>query len=360
MPAFTRSLLVCLAVIAASVLPVSPAVAQPVYAVVDLGQAPPLPDREPAPYTCPADPCPDLMLMNGKGQLVISRRLRNSADVYYWEPGLNAPVRVDPHSDDTAYAAAISSNGIVVGTNSGGFAVPFVWSRSAGYRALCCADTYFPLGVNASGVVVGFRFFGGFRAVIWNNLATATYIDDLEISGGGPWERFDWARTISDDGTISGVGQLRTSSGVVQPHYFALIPTPAGSGALDRRDWTASATEWSADDPPSQAIDGNIGTRFSTGRAQHDSQGFSVTWPGDRTIGRIRMEVGPSSGDYPRTCGIWVTDTSGNVTFVDCAADASGIVDVSFTPLPVNKIEVWQWGAASSWWSIAELNVFKP
>jgi hypothetical protein len=72
------------------------------------------------------------------------------------------------------------------------------------------------------------------------------------------------------------------------------------------------------------------------------------------------MEVGPSSTDYPRACGIWVTDTSGNVTFIDCAADASGTVDVSFTPLQVNKIEVWQWGAASSWWSIAELNVFKP
>src|SRR5436189_216609 len=30
---------------------------------------------------------------------------------------------------------------------------------------------------------------------------------------------------------------------------------------------------------------------------------------------RIRMDVGASGNDYPRTCGIWVKDTTGNVTF---------------------------------------------
>ena len=54
------------------------------------------------------------------------------------------------------------------------------------------------------------------------------------------------------------------------------------------------------------------------GDAQHDSQGFFVRWPGDRTIGRIRMDVGPSTGDYPRTCGIWVKGGVETVTFVNC------------------------------------------
>jgi hypothetical protein len=47
---------------------------------------------------------------------------------------------------------------------------------------------------------------------------------------------------------------------------------------------------------------------------------------------------------------------SANVTFVNCAVDGSGNVDVSFTPIPVRKIEVWQWGSAPAWSSIAEFN----
>ena len=131
-----------------------------------------------------------------------------------------------------------------------------------------------------------------------------------------------------------------------------------GDGTLNRSDWTASATESAPGDPPAHAIDGDLNTRFSTGNAQHDSQGFQVSWPGDRIVGRIRFEVGPSTGDYPTTCGIWVTDTFGRVTFVNCAADGSGTVDVSFPPIRVQKIEVWQWGSAPAWWSIAEFNAY--
>ena len=140
---------------------------------------------------------------------------------------------------------------------------------------------------------------------------------------------------------------------------WSVTEIQTSAGPLDRSDWTVVATESSPSDPPEQAIDGDLATRFSTGNAQHDSQGFIVSWPEDRSIGRIRMEVGPSTGDYPRTCGIWVKDTVGSVTSVDCAADASGNVDVTFSPVAASKIEVWQWGTSGSWWSIAEFNVFE-
>src|SRR4051812_49301476 len=52
------------------------------------------------------------------------------------------------------------------------------------------------------------------------------------------------------------------------------IPDSAGGGALDRSDWTVVATEQAPSDPPEHAIDGNLDTRFSTGNAQHDNQGF--------------------------------------------------------------------------------------
>jgi len=140
---------------------------------------------------------------------------------------------------------------------------------------------------------------------------------------------------------------------------WSVTDIPDSAGPLDRSDWTVVATEQSPWDPPEHAIDGNLDTRFSTGNSQHDNQGFIVSWPGDRTIGRIQMEIGPSTGDYPRACGIWVKDTAGSVTFVACAADVNGNVDVTFSPLAASIIEVWQWGTANSWWSIAEFNVFE-
>ncbi len=131
--------------------------------------------------------------------------------------------------------------------------------------------------------------------------------------------------------------------------------------ALDRSDWTVSATESSPSDFPSNAIDGNPATRWSSGEAQHDSQGFFVSWPTDRLIRRIRMEVGDSVNDWPRQCAIWVKDSSYNVTFAGyCNTDSNGTVDMTLpSPTLVNRIEIWQWGVTTWWWSISELNVFQ-
>jgi hypothetical protein len=326
------------------------AAAQPTYTVKDLGPAPD-----------PSTPTSAVLLSNGSGQVVMRQPFAGpgARNAFFWEPGLPAPVLAGARVDDTQNVFAISSNGFVAGLNDGGFATPYRWSRSGRYEALAGVDTYYPLAVNASGVVVGTQLFGTFRAVVWYapRPAAATYIDDLSIEGRDGWNTFNQALSISDDGIITGIGRFVTSTGAIVPRYFALIPS---GGALDRSDWTASATEFSPNDPPANAIDGNINTRFSTGQAQHDSQGFAVSWPGDRTIGRIRFEVGPNIGDYPRTCGIWVTDSAANVTFVPCQVDGSGNVDVSFSPIPAQKIEVWQWGTAAQWWSIAEFNAFKP
>lgn len=329
--------------------------AQPAYVVTDLGRA-----HEP-PINAPPSPP---LVGNGTGQIgFIGANAFGGSNAYYWEPGLPTRQFAALHPDDSQRLYGISSNGILIGTNNGGGAAPYRWSRSEGFVVLAVSglgDSYYPLGVNASGVVVGTRLAGTFRAVVWFQPQQITFIDELTMNGGGPWQSFDQALAISDAGVITGIGHLNTSTGTIEPHFFALTPTSGGGGgALNRSDWTATATEFSSDAPPSNAIDGDLNTRFSTGQGQHDSQGFVVSWPGDRTISRIRFEVGPSTGDYPRICGIWVKDTNGNVTEVPCHADGSGNVDVSFAALPVQKIEVWQWGTSGSWWSIAEFNAFK-
>jgi hypothetical protein len=331
--------------------------AQTDYTVFDLGPASPVTSELPWWYVRCSSPCEDSMLMNGNGQVAIRKQRTTPAavdSVLYWEPGMAVPITVG-RSDTEARLSAMSGNGWITGTSNGGVSAPFVWSKAAGYLALCCPDYYYPLAINAKGVAVGYYDASPRRAVVWND-RTPTLLDDLNIVGKERWT-FQDAQGISDDGKISGIGLLTTSTGVAESHYFVLTPTP-NSGALDRRDWIVWATENAPADPPGNALDGNINTRFSTGTAQHDSQGFFVQWAGDRTIGRIRMDPGPSTGDYPRTCGIWVKNAAGAVTFVNCQADASGVVDVSFPPMPAQNVEVWQWGNSAYWWSIAEFNVF--
>jgi hypothetical protein len=357
MNACFRAILICSLSVFASVLTPLNGAAQPVYSVMDLGKAPE--PVIPEPYNFSNGGGIEFMAGNPSGQIIISRFIPGNIGAFFWEPGLTAPIRIGI-SDDSVNAAGISGNGYVVGTNSGGFQTPYIWSRATGRVVLQGGiDNLYPLAVNTSALVVGFDSgTSPQRAVLWNQERERIYLDELPITGKGPWTGFEQARTISDAGSITGIGRFISSGGVVEPHYFALVPVASSDGALNRSDWVASATESAPGDPPAHAIDGDLNTRFSTGKAQHDSQGFQVSWPADRIVGRIRFEVGPSTGDYPTTCGIWVTDTSANVTFINCMADGSGNVDVSFTPIPVQKIEVWQWGSAPAWWSIAEFNAY--
>jgi hypothetical protein len=350
-----RRVFVCVGIVGGILLNGRPSAAQSDYTVTDLGVAAPLDaTQRPEPYRCYAD-C-DQVLTNQNGQIAMAVPGPNIFAVYYWEPGMSARTQIQTN-EDAVRLAAISSNGYVTGTSDGGVQEPFVWSKTAGMFAMFGPDFYYPLAVNAQGMVVGTQQAAGFRAVLWNyHTSKSVYLDDLNIEGKQVWA-FQQAQAIDDAGRISGVGLLTTSAGTTETHFFLL--TPVSNGGMDRSDWTVMATEASPTDPPKNAIDGNLATRWSTGDPQHDSQGFFVSWPGDRTVGRIRMEVGPSTGDYPRMVGIWVKDSAGNVTYVPCQADASGIVDVSFTPTPVARVEVWQWGTAGSWWSIAEFDAFQ-
>jgi hypothetical protein len=356
----SRAILICSLAVFATVLYPLTGAAQPAYSVRDLGNAPePI---VPEPYNV-SNAAVEFVAANPSGQTILNRFIPGNSGAnlkaFYWEPRRKgAPVLIG-NTLHSIFAAAISSNGYVAGTDDGH---PYYWSNTTNLVYLQApppVSLYFPLAVNASTIVVGVDTnVEPHRAILWNKDGQLIYLDDLEIEGRGPWVGFEHARTISDDGVITGIGRFTTSGGVVEPHYFALIPTTGNDGALNRSDWTANATEVAPGDFPAHAIDGDINTRWSTGQAQHDSQGFQVGWANDRMVGRIRFEVGPSAGDYPTTCGIWVTSRSGQVTFVNCAVDGAGNVDVSFTPIPVWKIEVWQWGSAPAWWSIAEFNAY--
>ena len=138
----------------------------------------------------------------------------------------------------------MSSNGFLTGTYNGGVARGYRWSRTTGMIALDPPDRAYPLGVNASGLVVGLVDLSSVRAALWNPTSTfapPTYLDDLNIVGKGGWV-FNTAYAITDSGVIAGIGTVTTTAGT-ESHNFLLIPSGGGGGAMNRSTWTVTAPE---------------------------------------------------------------------------------------------------------------------
>ena len=127
---------------------------------------------------------------------------------------------------------------------------------------------------------------------------------------------------------------------------------------LPRTGWVASAS--SANGSPANAIDGNIGTRWSTGVSQANGQWFQVDMGSVRTFNRIVMDAGSSTGDYPRGYQVYVSNDGSNWgSLVATGVGSSAVTTVTFAMQTARYIRVNQTGSVSGiWWSIHEFNVY--
>ena len=90
---------------------------------------------------------------------------------------------------------------------------PYIWSRATGLVTLPGGFfTLYPLAVNSSGSSSDSKI-APRRAVLWNQQHQRIYLDQLDIADRGGWVGFEYGRTISDDGVITGVGRFTTTSG---------------------------------------------------------------------------------------------------------------------------------------------------
>jgi uncharacterized repeat protein (TIGR02543 family) len=138
------------------------------------------------------------------------------------------------------------------------------------------------------------------------------------------------------------------------------ITANMASYVLPRTGWVVSAS--SSNGSPANAIDGNIGTRWSTGSNQTNGQWFRIDMGSARTFNRIVLDAGSSAGDYPRGYQVYVSDDG--VTWgspVASGAGSSGVTTVTFASQTARYIRVTQTGSDSFyWWSIHEFNVYGP
>jgi hypothetical protein len=133
-----------------------------------------------------------------------------------------------------------------------------------------------------------------------------------------------------------------------------------GETALSRTGWVATASD-SGGGAPANAIDGNTGTRFSTGKAMAAGMWFQVDMGGAKTFDQIVMDSAGSTNDYARAFQVFVSNDGTN--FGNAVASGTGsaaLVASSFSAQTARFVRVvlGNPNGATSWWSIAEVNAY--
>jgi hypothetical protein len=202
-------------------------------------------------------------------------------------------------------------------------------------------------------------------SLVWGDSAGATgYAITRSTSSGGPYTviasnvaSLAWSDAGLTNGTtyyyavaaFNPLGQSTNSAPVT------VVP-----GSLDRLGWVATASTAASGDPPSNATDGDLSTRWSTGQQQANGQWFQLDMAGTNTVTRIVLDATPSPGDYPR--GYQVRLSLDGVNWsgpVASGAGTSPVTTIDFAPQSARFLRITQTGSASGlWWSIHEANVF--
>jgi lysophospholipase L1-like esterase len=155
------------------------------------------------------------------------------------------------------------------------------------------------------------------------------------------------------------VAALLLVAGSIVTATVAHASTAAAPAALPRAGWVATASATYSNEPAGNMLDGNLGTRWSTGTAMVAGQYVTVDMGRQQGVDRITLDSGPSAGDYAR--GYQVYLSSNGTTWGSAAATGSGagqLADIAFATQSARFLKVVQTGSAGNWWSIAEFNAY--
>jgi beta-glucosidase len=126
--------------------------------------------------------------------------------------------------------------------------------------------------------------------------------------------------------------------------------------------WTATASSSGGADVPAQAIDGDLTTRWSSGKDQAGDEWFQLDFSADVTITKVTLKLGSNATDYPRSYKTRLTDTANNLSAPALLmGNGQNGVDTVMTfsaPTTGRYLLITQGGMVTGlWWSIAEISV---
>jgi hypothetical protein len=134
---------------------------------------------------------------------------------------------------------------------------------------------------------------------------------------------------------------------------------PPASGPLSRTGWTAAALPAASSSTAGNALDGDTTTRWTTGAAQASGQQLVIDMQQPQTFAEVILDAAGSANDYPRGYQLYVS-TDGNTwgTSVASGSGKAALVTIRFATQTARYLKIVQTGTGSSWWSVAELNVY--
>jgi hypothetical protein len=132
----------------------------------------------------------------------------------------------------------------------------------------------------------------------------------------------------------------------------------SAGGALTRTGWTASASQTAGADVPAHALDGNPGTRWTTGVPMTNGMYFEVDMKATSSFNRIVMDAGANANDFPRAFQILVSTDRAKYATVATGTASAAVVQVTFAAQSARYIKIRQTGTAPNPWSMAELEVY--
>jgi hypothetical protein len=154
-------------------------------------------------------------------------------------------------------------------------------------------------------------------------------------------------------------------SAVIAALGILLVPAtssaaPQAENPLPETGWTASSnTNSPAGDAPSNAIDGNLNTRFSSDAVQAPGMWFQVNLGSSQSFNQIEMNAGPSTTDYAAGYNVEVSTNGSTFTSVATGTGTSSPQTVTFAGQTAQYIRVVLTAATQTpWWSIAEFTVY--
>jgi beta-glucosidase len=168
---------------------------------------------------------------------------------------------------------------------------------------------------------------------------TARYLKVVQTGTSTSW----WSiaeLNVYTDGTVGGGG--------------------GGSGTvLPRTGWVASASATGGGDVPANVLDGNAGTRWSTGTPMVNGQTFTLDLGAARSFSKLVMDSGGSANDYAHGYQVFVSADGTNFgTAIATGTPTTAVVTVTFPTATARYVRIVQTGASSSWWSMAEVNLY--
>lgn len=124
--------------------------------------------------------------------------------------------------------------------------------------------------------------------------------------------------------------------------------------------WVVTASSSDGLAPPAQAVDGDLGTRWSTGKSQAGGEWLQIDFGAVVSLSQVTLALGSSKDDYPRQYATRFSNSSQNTGAPVLASGMGAASTDTVMNFPKGSsgryVLITQSGAVQGlWWSVAEI-----